>query len=823
METFPFILIRLAGLPFPRLSQPLTNPLNLLQAADEQLRDSKKQLIASLEQKKESLSNYFEKQVIVNLLKDLDQGRNIKFKNRFSFLKSIVPHLENYKKAKEDWEHAYNVLEKAFTRAQLNFHVQLKNMFEQEDFKSSLSLSSASAALNIEKFINAERVVLNKKLRQSASSALNFYTRASTKTSPFAGLGPVAWLGAKNEAQQVFKLNQVLLIYWEEYVLSQKELRAFLPFQLNPTISKSENILTYLVNDRNVEAIKKVSNQDLLNYVFENHSIEKRTISQWVNLLANMVDADQSTLLDFIEQLIGEGIFVPRMPCNREAKDWITSWITFFEEQDASVFTESLGLFKMTRTFLKTEPGSEIAKKEVHGQWQKMLRAKFDINIERLIYRDDYKKSVALEKQVVTEKFADEIQIINAILPFLDQLHFSKSRKAIQKIFDELQQDSIPLLTFYEHYHGYGKSREQSGINLENEINEFKIKSKRIKEKARIILAPQLSSESIHLGLADLENIFEDKQYSKNHFWLGALFQIGKELPFLRHTFPGHGKMMARFIVDDQVKNEILQIHKSKKDSLYVDHGDNSAFNANLHPKLTEYKIASIYPNATDIEEDVLSLQDLYIKKNNGALILWSERKQKRCVPINYGLEGLDRRSPLYQLIQQFSPQVPDIEWLPRFLKTVVAKKKPWGTFMPRIVLAHKLVIQRKQWILNKHTIESLLNPLGKNSTHKLSIQSPSSQTFLFYHILSFFEKSDIPTIAYFRLMEKETTSSKSKIDFRKPQFLNINEPDYFIRFLSFLKSGAQEIIIEEVYPLPEEEGIYSGHCQEWLVEYMLK
>jgi len=471
-------------------------------------------------------------------------------------------------------------------------------------------------------------------------------------------------------------------------------------------------------------------------------------------------------------------------------------------------------LLEKSADFINSYNGDSNKLNSIFVQWKELLGENFDLAPERFVYRDDYKKSEGSQdfNHFNSEKEFDEIfSILQDLIPQLQAIYFSQSKVSVKKVFRSLGQSSIPLLTFYAHYH------RLQGIDLEEESLAFKQKTEEIRKLARQVLEKNKSSDIINITLVDIKNIFTDQPKSKNHFWIGGLMQIGEGKPYLRNTFPGHGKMMARFIQDEKVVETINKWNSSNPEMLNIDHGDNSAFNANLHPELTAYKIESLYPHHGTSNDLNPTLSDLEIRQMGDDVVLWSEKLQKICKPINYGLEGLERRSPLYQLIQNFGPKVLDIELLRQLLRPVIAQQKSWGEFLPRITLVNKMVIQRKQWNLKFKQLANGDQDFWNDISSK---NFPLDKADLYYQIISFFNKEGIPTNAFFKLKNSQSNSKRPKKEFRKPQFLNIVEPAHFLRFLHLLKMEADEIMIEEIYPKPMQEGAFAGHCQEWVVEF---
>ncbi len=800
MKVFPFALIRLAAMPFPKASAPLKVALTKVKEQEKTLEVTKATLLQELASIQTNCSNNFQKHVCLNLIRDLKQDRSIKLKAKFEFLLPAKQSLQNWNSAKATLHLAQESLGKSFDKSLMAFRADLKNHLKADAIQAGISMSSKSAWRNIAKFIETPDSTENKKLRQAELTGLKYYSRAATKTSPFAGFGPLAWVGNLIPKQTVkCKVNQVLLIYLEEYILSKSVLRSNLEYRINPSLWRIENEYNFLVNHRNVEEIKILEVQDLLEYMVDNLLNQSWTKVDWIKHLVATLEIAETAITPFIEGLVEASFFLPIFPCSREDSEWLTIWETFLKEK----FSKNIALVELIEKTrgIKTWTDQEI--KAIHQDWCEVIGPDFNLSEEKFFYRDDYvlDESVGINESYLESTFSKELKIINKYIPRLHGLFFSKQQEAIKVIFDRLKKEQIGLLDFYKIYHGAKPiDIESSIVKFENSIKEFD------SNLAKIItteIRNKITQEGVfNISIELLNRMLPVNCYNSELSWYGAILQTGEEIPFLRNVFIGHGKMMSRFIQDENIENAIQNWNAADVDFLYVDHADSSAFNANLHPTLTKKRIASVYPNSVRNTQEI-KLNDLYITKENGELILRSKTEKQPVIPINYGLEGLDRRSPLYQLIQGFGTAVPDFNHLVKRLNKILIMDFSWGTFLPRIQLANQLVIQRKQWIIKKEYF-ALVNKKRENA-----------EMFVVLHKL--LDELKAPKIGFLR--QKISLHSSRKND-HKPQFFNFSEPTFFLLLKRMLKSWKEDLIWEECYPRATRNAPFKSKAKEWIVEW---
>jgi len=799
MKIFPYSLVRLSGLTFPKSNQLLDSYIKEVEDKEKTLIVTKASLLQELADVKTSLNDYFEKQVCLNLIRDLRQDRSIKFKPRFDFLLPIKGELEIWNSAKKEYKESLELLNKAFETSLVNFRAELKKHIQLETVQIGIQLSSRSAYRRLQQYLTASNEKSNKKLRQAELTALKYYTRASTKTSPFAGFGPLAWIGTTaTQNSSVRRLNQVLLIFLEEYILTKKDLAAQLDYRINPSCWQSENEINFLVNHRNVEEIKVLPTQELLSYLLIEHRRDYKNPSTWVNQLSVDLEIEVSELVSFIETLIEEGFFVPVMPCDREDTQWLNKWLDFSNSR----FKKNEAFIKVLTLTTSIKSWSAIEIEKCHKAWSELMGEAFNLDVERFYYQDDY-LSIEADKNTITSKFSEELILINQFIPKLQSLGFSKLKAAILKVFDELNVEEISLLAFYKIFH------QKRPIDLKEEIQGQNLSLAIFDSKLRNLVDAfqvnqSIPNEIFKITKIELENLFTSDSINKSAYWYGAIFQSGKGLPFLRHVFNGHAKMMSRFINDRSVVQKVLDWNSDQEDVVFADHSDSSAFNANLHPKLTDHKIASI-KDKFNPNELIIDLSDLYLTKYEGSVILRSRKIPKQIIPLNYGLEGLDRRSPLYQLIQGFGTEVPDFNLLTTRLNQYLKKVHDWGFFLPSITLANKIVIQRSQWHFENAAFE------------KVFIQDSSGAELT--ELFKLFAKAGAPLTGYMRQNNSKSTVSKKSA---KPQFYNFAVPTYLLLLKQTIKNSSQNLIWESVYPEVSNEAPFESKVQEWVVEWRI-
>jgi hypothetical protein len=263
----------------------------------------------------------------------------------------------------------------------------------------------------------------------------------------------------------------------------------------------------------------------------------------------------------------------------------------------------------------------------------------------------------------------------------------------------------VPLLDFYENYYKIGKQIKETEIPaIQAEAELLKNWAKAVGE---IVLEKYEMDTVLELEISDFDKINERLNIQPKPLKglsLGCFAQMYSEenelKAVLNGVMLGYGKMTGRFLkltaqafTDDLIKfNAALG-----KETLMADNVDASFFNANIHPPLLAYEISMPKSQNQLPENRQLKVNDLVIRKMNNEIVLWHLKLEKKVQVFDLGIQTPKGRSPLYQLLMNFSPNVPDLQYLKEAIEAGTPQNGKNNKIFPRVIFKN-WVIFRKSW-----------------------------------------------------------------------------------------------------------------------------
>ena len=317
------------------------------------------------------------------------------------------------------------------------------------------------------------------------------------------------------------------------------------------------------------------------------------------------------------------------------------------------------------------------------------------------------------------------------------------------------------------------------------------------------------TSLSNYLGIKP-DEINQSYSLNSTGYLLQPFIKGNELMAYLHAGSIGYGRLWGRFLtgfpdlvtVALQKRNQTIQ-----NDSILMELTDDSHNNASLHLPLTD--AAFEIPGGRFVSEEKfqkIGIEDIEIRwqENRQELEFWSIQYQRKIIPINLGLEAVQFRSPLLQILHSFSPSSPSfanlINWIKLPRHSILSK----SFITPRLVFENRIVLKRKRWVISK------VDLLSKNA---------GESDFEFYiRLNNWRDEIDLPRRAFLTIHDRSFQKSihedeiEIQREWMKPQFIDFENPFMVRYFLNACKKVPYKLVIEEVLPnssqlIKEREG----------------
>lgn len=930
IDVFPHQLFRLAAGPIDDFRQlDLTDSYaiaNRIVALNEEIEKVKQQVCdgiyveiqnnADAPQLQKRLLNF--KRDVFNLRR-LDDPRYQDLKVNIEL--SVTEQLTNLKRLCDELRILKEKGEKTFQLEMNRSEAELRRLAGNEALLKGLTLSSQTLLKNVMEFTETGQSDNTRKKTQTIESLIKYLSRIFAKTSPFSSFTNLAigeitdnlstlvlFDGDPSQTQSHVRLNNFLLAYLKDLLLSHRELRTFFDIRTNPTVRKTDDRYLFLTNHQNTEAFQRISvipAAEVFLYVIQNEP-GCRTYRHVVDAIISeeYIDAPRDDIEQFLDQLIAHGMIEFDLGVSGTDPDWdkgLIKKLTLIDHPlakdciDTLQFVSSQAVFFGTacdvrsrneclnaahegfksfcrRLYLsaelpkdgfepksKGEPVTETAKtdseeKEEEKVFRHDLSLGFRFKPEQMFYEDVTSGSSIRFDDRTTKRCVQSLEKLLKGLVFTDGLY---GERALMTEYYRLKyglEARIDLMTFYEDfYRDYKKPEIERQAKEKKQAYEKRLKESESKKSENAREPEPENSEEPRSGMELKPECLEErknlqKQWQeivKTHHkelvksdrtiyvtaeWVeritqkmelktpktgpssfGAFLQWfekdGRLHAVVNSVFPGFGKMTSRFLHMFESTADMTREWNNRLGNgthCFAENTDGSFFNANLHPALLPFEVRIPGGHNNLPIERQIPLTDLTVEYDpqNDCLSLRQQTTGKQVSVFDLGFQGHGGRSPLFQLLDKFSP----IQYLsPAFLAQGINQAFEEGNpatdeirFLHRIVYDGWLVIQRRTWFIKKNV---------------LPVKQPKESDWAYFSRIQQWRRGlQIPDEVFVYVhdrMNQEALipdeSKKLRRDDYKPQYVSFKNPFLVRLFSKCLDKTPKTIRITEMLPSSDE------------------
>lgn len=762
------------------------------------------------------MDDYHKKVILINCKKDF-------IGNRFSFLKKIkkingykivddlINDISNYFFLKDQFNQLLNDYHLTYNEEVNRQYSFLINFFCTPSFQKGLLQSSHSLFRQLQKLLDKEPKAFRKKERQTLKTLAKYFYRISTKTSPFSHFTTLDLLSNRNgtylnngvnQGQNIFQYNNFILAEMKNLLLTNISFYEQLNLSINPSLIFINDHFNFIRNIRNIETIQELECNEFLDIVINICKEKKVKYVEFVDELLEKVDSTREDIEAYLLGLIEIGFL---------EWDWNFSGLCFDWEEKLFDKVKTVNPFNNQKKWLECLEFMISSKKklphcsaEERGEIQQSLKVALDelgLNnsiIELIFFEDVQKKSsIVLQHKDIKPL----IESLNHLLQNMKKYIVNDQEERIKKCWKEHfeKERTVPLITFYNCF--YQESNNKNTIlKINQKIENFK----------DVLMEFQEEDEEGNINFST-KNIFGDPLEDKLTAQYCGLFQFFNDKDSLNAVVTGltsgYGKLYGRFLklFNQEITQKIRKWNAEENYGL-VENVDASIFNANFHPPLIAFEIRSSNSQNNLRRKNQIPINQLEVKwdENLEQPILVHRGNKKRIQVLDFGIEHPENRSPMYQLLNGFSPSFSTYK---PFLKLVndTYKNENEIKYLRRVTIDNHLILQRRSQIAPT----TFFPKKEKNET----------ASKFFFKIQKWKKKYSLPQYIFIKpVFQTGLSDLDQNRDFYKPQFIDLQSPIAIELLQKILNKSKGKIKIEEM--LPNEQGMVGNSVAEFGVQW---
>jgi hypothetical protein len=728
-----------------------------------------------------------------------------------------------------------------------------------------LVLSSRNLRNSFESFYR-RRVggTLNSKDLDVEVGIMKYLARIHAKTSPFSTFTNIACghlsddadaFGAGGSSRLVAGdppavmhtgINHLVIRFAREMLLRDPATRAAAPLSLNATLRREAGHYRFLTNSSNIEAFQRLAVHPVIDLVIDVVSGGGTTVREAVERLAAepRLDMTADEIAPLLDELIAIGLIECDIPVSALDPDWIAAFRRFAEAPGASprsaAMLAALERLQETASAFATAGAVErealldaarqqfsFAGEEEAAQPQSSAagvfrRAAFTATQlpANLFYEDAL---LDCEPMVSRQAFSAIAATLSSFAGRLGRFDvFDSDRARYHDFFNELYGAgaTIDLMRFYEDY----SRRRLAGAPGQRDGRQSAGGDQRWIEELGRRSTQQVSRGVVHISDEDFAAADEaappDLGYPNRGSisgWLQPYIDDGGQLAaVVNGSLPGFGKAASRMLHLFEPMTVALRGWNARvaPEAILAQNLDASCWNSNIHPPLMPYEIRIPNGESSLPPEQQLAVSDLAIRlSSDGELALIHKASGRRVYVFDLGLQILEQRSQLYQMLAKFtlttfSPWVAVSRALgERNAQTVV----DGVSAQPRVVFERRLVLGRASWIVRTSAIPRR----GRDSAWSY-----------FRRVNDWRERLALPERVFVTIHARGSVGvvngKPASRDDQKPQYVDFANPFLVSVFDHLLGRAREQVQIFEMLPAPAQLPTVGGrpHVAELVLHW---
>lgn len=637
----------------------------------------------------------------------------------------------------------------------------LKDIFADPVFKEAVYLASPYLHEELNKWVNSEKVFLPKEIEKLQQTLLKYYSRISTRCTPFGlfsgvGLGKFSnyisnqlsleddnlRLGTGNKIRDT-KLDMHFLVSLVQHFVKVPEIRSMLSFYPNNSIYRVGNKIRYVeyeyTSGKREYIISSAPISKELQEILE-FSKQGKTIDYVAGILINS-EITEDEAIEFVEELIDNQVLLSELEPNVSGNDFLETTISVLHRIGAKAETKILLSIKSKLEELDERIGNPVSKyleieeliKSVATEYEQKYLFQTD-----LYNTDEFRLSNRWKKEL-----KKAMSFLNKLTLFNKDTHLSAFKKAFSERFES---EEVPLTMVLDTEIGIGYRQNYTAKGIHPYLEDLPIPHSHQKENLTIHLTPvqKILNEKLQEALLDNQYIIElsdedFKGFQENwhdlpdtiSFMAEVISENNKEkLCIGNGGGSSAANLLGRFCSQKSEVQNLTKTIAQKEQELnsgcilaeIIHLPEARIGNVIRRPTLRQYEIPYLAQSILP-EERQIPVDDLYISIKNDKIVLHSKKLNKEVKPYltnahNYYTNAL----PVYHFLSDLHSQ-----------DRRTGLYFDWGglshlyQFLPRVEY-NNIILSKAQWkVTEKDTasLEELINNREKIEIWRKKRQIP--------------------------------------------------------------------------------------------------
>lgn len=615
-------------------------------------------------------------------------------------------------------------------------------------FHEALYLASPHLHFEVIKWLNSERKPVSKDLEKLKNTILKYYSRMSTRCTPF-GLFSSVGLGKFSEEVMSFnkyddkesaddlirdtKLDMHFLVSLAQYYEKSPEIRNRLSFYPNNSIYGVGNKIRYIEYQYTSGKREYIISSAPLSKELEqiiNFSGQGKTIQQITEMLIGGEIGDSPTSQkqvtkeeaeEFIEELIDNQVLVSELEPNVSGNDFFDTILSVLRKINAEREVQILTSIKKKLEELDRTTGNPIS---LYTEIEDLIRSlTIDYEQKYLFQTDLYHGAKFTLPSVWKKELKKGICFLNKITLLQKETQLEQFKKAFLERF-ETQEVSLLNALDTEIGVGYVQNNSAKGIHPYLEDLKFQGSGKKqdlqftlnsfhriLNEKLQEALLEQ--QYKIELSDDDFEDIEEENwdDLPATISFMVEIFSGDQEKMILNgSTGKSAANLLGRFCSEKSEVRDLTKNIAKKEEAFYKNYTlaeiihlpEARIGNIVRRPTLREYEIPFLAQSVLSADHQI-SVEDLFISVKNNRIVLRSRKLNKEVKPYLTNAHNYSNNTlPVYHFLCDLQSQ--DIRSGLYF---------NWGglehiyKFLPRVEY-NNIVLSKAQWKITEKDLAFL-------------------------------------------------------------------------------------------------------------------
>lgn len=799
----------------------------------------------------------------------------------------------------------------------------IRRALQDPRFIDGVLLSSSSLFRSRDRYMRAHPEARGSRLSQIERGFLRYLTRACMKATPFSSfctvvagtisdmkeaasssqIGGLVPRGSIAHRVSLIRLNKAIYGTLWAHLRQREAIRQQLTVELSPTLRREHDQFQFIAGGEQQEVLQRMeATESLVRIISLVRSRSAMSLAELTNAIASdeAVDATRDEVRRFLDALLNIGILQFRGVVAPQEVEWaapLFNLLALIDDDHARIIAGLLenvmGAVARYDAATSNERSDimqemKVSFEDAWGQLALPTRT-----LPRLILYEDCTAPLAFEL-VRSAPLNDLLAKIGAFNERRLPVAYPRSEMATMRHYFERKYGTtaqpVPFLTFYEDYyrdhyreHQIKERRIRSGdsgadIDRYDVHNPFGLSAIRAIQShsdswgAAIIRAwmRDPTAEEIHIlpseVPADTVSPLDPSVPRSTSLFCQLVVPDGHDATprMLINNgvmYLGFGKYFSRFLdlLPPPAHRALYERNERLSDHLLAEIDADGNFNANLHPPLLPWRIAS--PGAECESGDrTLRFEDLLVEANDSdplALSIRHRLSRRRVIPMDLGFQNPRMRPPILRLLSIFAPLATHSIPLPSRLPQASPAEGTTATitYRPRIVYDRVIVLSRRRWTIpatlfpSRMPAESSLDYFIRVNEWRSSLAIPE-QTFVHLavrqHALHKPQENDAmrqglpvvgidkpskepesaalnPTDSADDVVSAMPRSAPRGHDVHKPQYIDFTRP-ILVDLFGRLPVGFSDFhaVIEERYPPAQSLPIIDGnrHATEMVMQF---